>query len=161
KAAANLAQGREAKAAADRARRGALAAGASASEARQQADAAARNVQQQPLEDFMAEEDRRAVLVPAAVNDIPPAPIGGAWERGELKALRNAKTSTRGRVLANLIRGRFARAAGERARAEASAGGADADEIAREVARAAHELMARPLEDFTPPGGAGCDGRGG
>jgi hypothetical protein len=155
KAAANLAQGRAAKDAADRARRPALAEGFSAAEARQRADTAARVEQQRPLENFMSEEHRQALLQPAAVDDIPPAPIGGAWEKGELKALHNAKPGSRGRVLANLIRGRYARAAGERARAEATATGASADEIARTVQRAAREVMARPLEEFTPEGRCG------
>lgn len=72
KAAANLAQGREAKAASDRARRQAVAAGASAAEARRRADAEARIVQQRPLEEFISGEDRDAVLQRGAVDDIPP-----------------------------------------------------------------------------------------
>lgn len=101
----------------------------------------------------MIEEARQEILRPVAVDDIPPAPVGGAWEKGELKALHNAKPNTRGRVLANLIRSRYTPAAGERARAEAAGAGANTDEIAHAVQLAAHKVMARPLEEFIPAEG--------
>jgi hypothetical protein len=161
KAAANLARGRAARAAAAEARDAVLAGGGSEAEASAAATVASAGVMRRPLEEFMTAEQRAAARQLASPQPAPPPPVAvptelgeladADWSPGELKALRQVRRpAARQRVMANLLRGRAAKAAAEQARTRSEIAGADPEKVEVVAREASMRVLARPLEEFMP-----------